>query len=98
MNVGVQFLREHMPQSARIHDAITDAGGNSPNVVQPHAQVLYMVRSVLAKDALALQERCGQDRPGRGHDDRDHAQQALHRRLLQHRPEQDAGNAVLEKL
>ena len=51
MNVGVQFLREHMPQSARIHYAITDAGGNSPNVVQPHAQVLYMVRSVLAKDA-----------------------------------------------
>ncbi len=57
MNVGVQFLREHMPDSARIHYAITDAGGNSPNVVQPHAQVLYMVRSTLAKDALALQER-----------------------------------------
>ena len=57
MNVGVQFLREHMPQEARIHYAITDAGGNSPNVVQPHAQVLYMVRSQLAKDALALQER-----------------------------------------
>lgn len=57
MNVGVQFLREHMPDSARIHYAITDAGGNSPNVVQPHAQVLYMVRSMLAKDALALQER-----------------------------------------
>ena len=57
MNVGVQFLREHMPQEARIHYAITDAGGNSPNVVQPHAQVLYMVRSQLAKDALALQKR-----------------------------------------
>ena len=57
MNMGVQFLREHMPDSARIHYAITDAGGNSPNVVQPHAQVLYMVRSVLVKDALALQKR-----------------------------------------
>ena len=57
MNVGVQFLREHMPDSARIHYAITDAGGNSPNVVQPHAQVLYMVRSNLAKDALALEKR-----------------------------------------
>ena len=57
MNVGVQFLREHMPDSARIHYAITDAGGNSPNVVQPHAQVLYMVRSQLAKDALALEKR-----------------------------------------
>ncbi len=57
MNMGVQFLREHMPQSARIHYAITDAGGNSPNVVQPHAQVLYMVRAELVKEALELQAR-----------------------------------------
>lgn len=42
MNIGVQFLREHMPDSARIHYSITDAGGDSPNVVQPKAQVLYM--------------------------------------------------------
>ena len=45
MNIGVQFLREHMPVSDRIHYSITDAGGISPNVVQPTAQVLYMVRS-----------------------------------------------------
>lgn len=57
MNMGVEFLREHMPDGARIHYAITDAGGVSPNVVQPHARVLYMVRSRLAKDALALQAR-----------------------------------------
>lgn len=57
MNIGVQFLREHMPDGARIHYSITDAGGDSPNVVQPRAQVLYMVRSVWAKDALALQKR-----------------------------------------
>lgn len=57
MNIGVQFLREHMPDGSRIHYSITDAGGDSPNVVQPRAQVLYMVRSVWAKDALALQER-----------------------------------------
>ena len=57
MNTGVQYLREHMPSDARIHYAITDAGGMSPNVVQPHAQVLYMVRSTLGKDALKLQER-----------------------------------------
>ena len=57
MNTGVQYLREHMPEEARIHYAITDAGGASPNVVQPHAQVLYMVRSVLVRDALKLQER-----------------------------------------
>ena len=57
MNIGVQFLREHMPDGARIHYSITDAGGDSPNVVQPRAQVLYMVRSMWAKDALALQKR-----------------------------------------
>lgn len=57
MNIGVQFLREHMPDSSRIHYSITDAGGDSPNVVQPRAQVLYMVRSVWAKDAMELQER-----------------------------------------
>ena len=57
MNIGVQFLREHMPDQARIHYSITDAGGDSPNVVQPRAQVLYMVRSQWAKDALELQKR-----------------------------------------
>ena len=46
-----------MPDTARIHYSITDAGGDSPNVVQPRAQVLYMVRSIWAKEALALQER-----------------------------------------
>ncbi len=44
MNVGVQFLREHMPNYCRVHYAITDAGGMSPNVVQPHAEVLYLIR------------------------------------------------------
>lgn len=57
MNIGVQFLREHMPSTARIHYAITDAGGNSPNVVQPEAQVLYMVRDVQVHEAIALQKR-----------------------------------------
>ncbi len=45
MNVGVQFLREHMPPHAGVHYAILDAGGSSPNVVQPTATVLYMLRS-----------------------------------------------------
>ncbi len=57
MNVGVQFLREHMPQNARIHYAITNSGGVSPNVVQPYASVLYMVRSPLVKKAVELQKR-----------------------------------------
>ena len=57
MNVGVQFLREHMKTDARIHYAITDGGGLSPNVVQPHAAVLYMVRSPHVDEAVALAKR-----------------------------------------
>ncbi|MDO4572978.1 MAG: amidohydrolase, partial [Clostridia bacterium] len=56
-NIGVQFLREHMPPSARIHYAFTDGGGLSPNVVQPTARVLYMVRDERVKSALELQKR-----------------------------------------
>jgi aminobenzoyl-glutamate utilization protein B len=57
MNIGVQFLREHMSDKARIHYAITDAGGCSPNVVQPRASVLYMVRSNRVAEAVELQAR-----------------------------------------
>ena len=57
MNLGVQFLREHAIDSARIHYAITDTGGYSPNVVQPTAQVLYMVRSNKVGEALDLLAR-----------------------------------------
>lgn len=46
MNVGVQFLREHMSTSARIHYAFTDEGGTAPNVVQASAAVKYMIRAL----------------------------------------------------
>lgn len=57
MNTGVQYLREHTKDDARIHYAIIDGGGFSPNVVQPTASVLYMVRSKLVRDANALLKR-----------------------------------------
>lgn len=57
MNTGVQYLREHMPATARVHYAVTDGGGVSPNVVQPHASVLYMVRDHAVGETLALQKR-----------------------------------------
>ena len=57
MNLGVQFLREHMEPQARIHYAVTDTGGCSPNVVQARASVLYMVRPDRVKKALELQAR-----------------------------------------
>lgn len=45
MNVGVNFLREHVIPEARMHYAITDTGGFSPNVVQAQAEVLYLLRA-----------------------------------------------------
>ncbi|MFJ1258289.1 amidohydrolase [Cupriavidus sp. CuC1] len=60
MSVGVNFLREHMPQEARVHYAITDAGGKAPNVVQEKAEVLYVVRSPEIVGARELFERVRQ--------------------------------------
>ncbi|MCQ2400693.1 MAG: amidohydrolase [Lachnospiraceae bacterium] len=57
MNTGANFLREHIIQEARLHYAITDAGGYSPNVVQAHAEVLYLIRAPKTKTALEIYER-----------------------------------------
>lgn len=45
MNVGVNYLREHIISDARVHYAVTNAGGISPNVVQAEAEVLYLIRA-----------------------------------------------------
>ncbi len=45
MNIGVNYLREHIIPEARVHYAITNTGGSSPNVVQAEAEVLYFVRA-----------------------------------------------------
>ena len=45
MNVGVNYLREHMIDQARVHYAYSDAGGAQPNVVPEHAVVKYEVRA-----------------------------------------------------
>lgn len=57
MNVGVQFLREHVPEDTRIHYAITDAGGASPNVVQARAEAVYLVRSQRLADLEGIKQR-----------------------------------------
>lgn len=57
MNVGVNYLREHMPSTARIHYAVTDTGGHAPNVVQAKATVRYLVRARTLPDLLELVAR-----------------------------------------
>ena len=57
MNVGVQFLREHMRPKESVHYSFTDAGGVSPNVVQPTATLVYMIRGETVRTAKALAQR-----------------------------------------
>lgn len=57
MNTGANFLREHIIQEARLHYAVTNAGGISPNVVQADAEVLYLVRAPQLDQAQAIFER-----------------------------------------
>ena len=57
MDIGANYLREHMIDQARVHYAITDAGGFSPNVVQPHAEVLYLIRAPRSAQVKELYER-----------------------------------------
>ncbi|MGI2034735.1 M20 family metallopeptidase [Rhizobium panacihumi] len=54
MNVGVNYLREHMQQDCRIHYAVLDTGGISPNVVQAYAKVRYVVRAPDLPGLIAL--------------------------------------------
>jgi aminobenzoyl-glutamate utilization protein B len=44
MNIGVNYMREHMIEKARIHYVITNGGG-APNVVPDEAEVWYFVRA-----------------------------------------------------
>lgn len=57
MNIGVNYLREHIIQEARVHYAITNSGGHSPNVVQPNAEVLYLIRAPQIGQAKEIFDR-----------------------------------------
>lgn len=57
MSVGVNYLREHMIDQARIHYAYVDAGGVSPNVVQDRSHLKYDVRAPKVSQMRELFER-----------------------------------------
>lgn len=55
MNVGVNFLREHVPDGVRIQYAFTNAGGPKANTVQKDAELYYVIRTgsnALTKEVL----------------------------------------------
>lgn len=57
MNVGANYLREHIVPDARLHYSITRTGGASPNVVQADAEVLYLMRARRMSDVQSIFER-----------------------------------------
>lgn len=53
MNVGSNYLREHVPQQTRIHYVIIN-GGKRPNIVPEEAESWYYVRAPKMDDAQAV--------------------------------------------
>jgi aminobenzoyl-glutamate utilization protein B len=57
MNVGCNYLREHISSEAKLHYAYLDAGGTSPNIVQAHAAVKYLFRAPTVEEAIDIRSR-----------------------------------------
>ena len=56
MNVGANYLREHVKEDTRIHYVIT-YGGGQPNIVPPEAEVWYYLRANRHYDVEVYFER-----------------------------------------
>ena len=62
MNIGVEFLREHVTDDVRMHYYYMD-GGLAPNIVPEHAAVKYFVRALSRKatvDAFQRVMKCAE--------------------------------------
>ena len=57
MDIGVNYMREHMIDAARVHGAITNSGGIAPNVIPSEAQILYAIRAPKVTQVKKLYER-----------------------------------------
>ncbi|MEG2206279.1 MAG: amidohydrolase [Oscillospiraceae bacterium] len=57
MNVGCNYLREHIIPEARLHYAYRDVGGTAPNVVQASASVHYYIRAPHVAEMLDIAKR-----------------------------------------
>lgn len=56
MDVGVNYLREHMTDDIRIHSVITN-GGRVPNIVPAEAQIWYYIRGPKGADVEKVYKR-----------------------------------------
>lgn len=57
MDIGVNYMREHMIDAARVHGAITNPGGIAPNVIPAEAQILYAIRAPKVTQVKKLFDR-----------------------------------------
>ncbi len=57
MNVGCNYLREHIIPTARMHYAVTDTGGKVANIVQAHAESIYLIRAPKNDQVAEIAER-----------------------------------------
>lgn len=56
MDIGVNYLREHVIQEARIHSVITN-GGKAPNIVPGYSQIHYIIRAPRRHDVEEIYDR-----------------------------------------
>ncbi|RMF87013.1 MAG: amidohydrolase [Nitrospinota bacterium] len=59
MNIGYEFLREHLPPTLRVHH-VTSYGGDQPNVVPARASTWYFFREQSAEATRILYQRAKQ--------------------------------------
>ena len=57
MNVGVNYLREHVKSDARMHYAYLNDGGDAPNIVPAAATLLYALRAPESSYVAELYDR-----------------------------------------
>lgn len=57
MNVGVNYLREHVPSGVMMHYAFLNTGGNAPNIVQADTEMIYVVRAPGLIETKEVMER-----------------------------------------
>ncbi len=57
MNVGANYLREHVQPETRFHYAYTNSGNPLPNVVSESAGLLYYIRAPKATEAEEVLQR-----------------------------------------
>lgn len=57
MNVGCNYLREHIVPEGRVHYAVINSGGKMANIVQSDANVLYLVRAPKRQQVKEIYDR-----------------------------------------